>query len=49
MEAIKKAALIEILNSSAPKKIGILDNNTINSLTKIGIHMTILNLQNKNY
>jgi hypothetical protein len=35
MEAIKKAALIEILNSSAPKKIGILDNNTINFLTKI--------------
>ena len=35
MEAIKKARLIEVLKSSAPKKIGILDNNTINFLTKI--------------
>ncbi len=29
MEVIQASKLIEVLNSSAPKKIGILDNNTI--------------------
>ena len=34
MEAIKKARLIEVLNSGTPRKIGILDNNTINFLQR---------------
>ncbi len=29
MEVIQAAKLIEVLNSSTPKKIGILDNNII--------------------
>lgn len=35
MEIIQASKLIEILNSSSPKKIGILDNNTISFLSNI--------------
>ena len=44
MEAIQAAKLIEVLNSSTPKKIGILDNNTISFLAKINRYTNLDNI-----
>lgn len=44
MEAIQAAKLIEVLNSSTPKKIGILDNNTISFLSKISKYTYVDNI-----
>lgn len=44
MEVIQAAKLIEILNSRTPKKIGILDNNTISFLTKINKYTYLDNI-----
>jgi hypothetical protein len=44
MEVIHAAKLIEILNSSTPKKIGILDNNTISFLIKINKYTYLDNI-----
>lgn len=41
MQAIKAKKLIEVLNSGTPKKIGILDNNTISFLAKINKYARI--------
>ncbi|AWI07195.1 hypothetical protein [Clostridium drakei] len=44
MEVIQAAKLIEVLNSSTPKKIGILDNNTISFLSKISKYTYVDNI-----